>query len=284
MRVKVKRSGTIFIGVTVFLGVAAANTGNNLLYMLVSAMLSLMLVSGISSLLNIRGIEVYLIPPFEVFAGRRATFRVILRKRGKLPSFLIRISSGIDEKLLPFLNGKGREETLDFLFPERGLVKRVSLELSSDFPLGMFTRVRSITVDVNLVVFPFPLKTTLPLKSSDTLREGSSAVSLTSAGYEDLKSVRDYRGEPMKLVHWKLSAKRDKLLVKEMMGEKREPVVLKMDMVEGDLETKLSKLTYLTIRLIDEGYPVGLELKDKRIPPKGGNHQKHLILRELALY
>ncbi|MDQ7037815.1 MAG: DUF58 domain-containing protein, partial [Aquificota bacterium] len=94
MKVKIKRSGSVFIGVTVFLGVAAANTGNNLLYILVSSMLSVMLVSGLSSLLNLRGIKITLIPPPRVFAGRRTTFRIILRKEGILPSFLIRVSSG----------------------------------------------------------------------------------------------------------------------------------------------------------------------------------------------
>ncbi|RLJ70985.1 uncharacterized protein (DUF58 family) [Hydrogenivirga caldilitoris] len=284
MKVKVKRSGAIFIGITVFLGVAAANTGNNLLYILVSSMLALMLTSGISSIINLKNIEVRLIPPPEIYAHRRASFRVIARKSSVIPSFLIRVSSGIDETLFPIVDRRERETHLGFLFEKRGRVDRVRLTLSSDFPLGMFVRSMDISLDVPIVVFPAPIVTSLRILSSGSSMEGHSPYPFLTKGYEELKSIREYAGEPIKLIHWKLSAKKDELLVREMLDEEKEPVVLTLDMVEGDIETRLSKLAYLTIELIRLGYPVGLKLGDKEVPPERGNLQKLHILRELALY
>ncbi len=284
MRVKIKRSGSIFIGATVFLGVAAANTGNNLLYIIVSSMLALMFVSGITSILNIRGIEVRLVPPQEVFSNRRAKFRIVLMKKSLFPSFLIKVSSSVESALFPIVDRSFREGFLDFLFHKRGYVKSISIRVSSDFPLGMFVRYIDLEVKVDLVVFPEPISVRIPYTGSNVTREGSSSKLTLVKGYEELKGVRDYLGDPMKLIHWKLSAKKGKLMVRDMLAEEKEPIVLSLDMVEGDLETKISKLAYLTIKLIGDGYPVGLKLGDKDIPPERGDRQKLIILKELALY
>ena len=284
MKVKVKRSGAVFIGVTVFLGVAAANTGNNLLYMIVSSMLALMLVSGTSSILNLKGLRLKLIPPSEVFANRRAKFRIVLYKEKFFPSFLIRVSSESDEVLLPIVDRSLREEFLELRFPKRGVHRKVRLTLSSDFPLGMFIRQTDIEVDTELIVFPEPVPTDIPKAGKSFKEEGQSELPSKTKGYEELRSIKPYGGEPMKLIHWKLSAKKDELMVKELLQEEKEPVVLRFESIKGSVEEKLSKLAYLTIKLIDMGYPVGLVIGDKEIPPRRGNKQKLLILEELALY
>lgn len=284
MKVKVRRSGIVFIGATVFLGVAAANTGNNLLYLVVSSMLSLMLVSGFLSILNITGIEIKVVPPLEVFAGRKARLRVLVRKRLRLPSFLIRVRSSVDETIFPLVDRRWREGNIELVFPRRGRWDRVKLDVSSDFPLGMFVRSTEVEAETYLIVFPEPLPTDAHLPHLETSKEGSSPKAFMVKGYEEFVGIKDYAGEPMKLVHWKLTAKRGKITVKEMLSEDREPVILSLDTVEGDLETKLSKLTYLTLRLIGEGYAVGIKLGEKEIPPEKGDLQKINILREIALY
>jgi hypothetical protein len=40
---------------------------------------------------------------------------------------------------------------------------------------------------------------------------------------------------PVKLIHWKLSAKVGKLYVKDFLAEESPPVVLSLDMVDGGL-------------------------------------------------
>ena len=285
MRVKVRRSGSVFIGVTVFLGVAAANTGNNLLYILVSALLSIMLVSGMVSLINLRGIRLTLIPPPRVFAGSPATFRVILRKRGPFPSFLIRVSSGTDSCLFTIVDSRPREGRIEITFARRGRVGSVTLTVMSDFPLGMFVRSYEAEVGLNLVVFPRPLPS--PLRFEETKesadREGRS-VSAYTKGYDEVRDIREYSGEPMKLIHWKVTAKVGDLMIKETVSETKRPVILSLESVEGDLETRISRITYLAMKLIAEGYPVGLRIGDREIPPGSGEDHLVRILSELATY
>ncbi len=284
MKVKVKRSGGLFIAITILLGVAATNTGNNLLYMVVSSLLSLMLVSGIVSLVNIKGLKVRVIPPPEVYAGRRSAFRVVVSKDGKLPSFLVTISSDLDRCLIPVVNDSDSECTLSFEFPKRGHVNALKLTISSDFPLGVFIRSMEVEVPVMLTVFPKPIPASPALPAGGSRSKGLADKPSLSRGYEELRNLKDYAGEPMKLIHWKLSAKRGKLIVKEMSGEQRKRVVLSLDMVEGNLEEKLSKLTYLTVWLMENNFAVGLRLKGKEVPPGWGETHKRILLRELALY
>ena len=77
------RDGWWCLGAALGLGFAAINTGNNLLYLLVSMLLGLIIVSGVLSEQSIRRVRVEPVLPDELFAGRVALVgaRVANRKR-----------------------------------------------------------------------------------------------------------------------------------------------------------------------------------------------------------
>ena len=66
----VTRAGLIYIMLTVALGIAALQSGNNLLYVVVAALLSAILVSGIASAVVLRELELDIHVPEHVFAGK----------------------------------------------------------------------------------------------------------------------------------------------------------------------------------------------------------------------
>jgi len=89
---EVTKAGVVYVLVTLVIGIAALNTGNNLLYIVVSAMLSAILVSGVVSAIVLRGLELDVRLPEHVFAGRPVVGRIALRNsRRFLPSFSIRV-------------------------------------------------------------------------------------------------------------------------------------------------------------------------------------------------
>ncbi len=89
---EVTKVGVVYVLVTLVIGIAALNTGNNLLYIVVAAMLAAILVSGAVSALVLRGLELEVRLPEHVFAGRPVVGRVLLRNpRRFLPSFSIRV-------------------------------------------------------------------------------------------------------------------------------------------------------------------------------------------------
>jgi len=96
---EVTKAGVIYVLVTLVIGIAALNTGNNLLYIVVAAMLAAILVSGIISALMLRGLALEVSVPDHVFAGRAVPGRVVLANpRRFLPSFSIRVVPAGREK------------------------------------------------------------------------------------------------------------------------------------------------------------------------------------------
>jgi len=90
----VTRAGIVYVVVTVVIAIAALNTGNNLLYIVVAAMLAAILVSGVASAWVLRWLELDVRLPEHVFAGRRVSGHIVLRNpRRLLPSFSIRVVS-----------------------------------------------------------------------------------------------------------------------------------------------------------------------------------------------
>jgi uncharacterized protein (DUF58 family) len=91
---EVTRAGIAYVAVVLLIGVAALNTGNNLLYIVVAAMLSAILVSGIASAMVLRHLQLDVRLPEHVFAGRQMLARILLRNgRRWLPSFSVNVVS-----------------------------------------------------------------------------------------------------------------------------------------------------------------------------------------------
>ena len=90
----VTRVGIVYVAIVLVIGVAALNTGNNLLYIVVAAMLAAILISGFASAIVLRGLELDVRLPEHVFAGRAMLGRIVLRNpRRWLPSFSVNVVS-----------------------------------------------------------------------------------------------------------------------------------------------------------------------------------------------
>lgn len=112
---EVTRAGVVYVLVTLVIGIAALNTGNNLLYIVVAAMLAAILVSGVVSALVLRGLELDVRLPEHVFAGRAVVGRIVLRNtRRLLPSFSIRVVPARRERKM---RRQWRWEPTTFAFP-----------------------------------------------------------------------------------------------------------------------------------------------------------------------
>ncbi len=283
-RVKINKAGSIFISITILLGVSAINTGNNLLYLIVSALLSFMLLSGVAALYNLRGLELKLIPPKEVFAQKRENFRVILINRYKFPKFLLTLESMDGQVTVPVLL-KSTEVPLPMIFNERGPINKVIITIKTDFPVGLFTRYYQQEVETDFVVFPKPIPWDIKIFLNQGKEKQEYTETMTNLrGYDEIAGVKDYHNEPMKLVSWKATAKTGRLMSKEVYASAQSPIVLKLEELDGDLELRISKATFATIKLLESNYPVGLKLEDQYIAPATGEIQKSKILKALALF
>ena len=69
-KLKFTREGKYYLGITLGVGFAAINTGNNLLYLLLGMLLSLIVVSGVMSDLSLRRLTVTRRLPVRAQVGR----------------------------------------------------------------------------------------------------------------------------------------------------------------------------------------------------------------------
>ncbi len=88
----VTKEGMAYLALTLIIGIAALNTGNNLLFLVVAAMMAAILVSGIASALVLRGLKLEVSLPAHIFAGRSVGTRLSLRNaRLFLPAFSVNV-------------------------------------------------------------------------------------------------------------------------------------------------------------------------------------------------
>lgn len=269
------------------MGFAAVNTGNNLLFLVVSSLLGFMAVSGFLGWVNIRKIKVALVFPDEIYAGKDVFVTVRLENRKKvMHSFLLRVDAFGKSLRFPLLE-KGSQDSgaLTVVFRERGETVPVNVVLSSPFPINFFTRISTLSVDTLCIVFPTPRECAL-LDGPGQRDARGEAFSFRRGSGGDIAKIRDYTGsEPMKLIHWRLSARHEGLKVKELTAPSETPLVVDIHSLPGaSLEENLSYGTCLINKAVRAGRPVGLRLGTRFVRPDlTRTHRLHL-LTELALY
>jgi len=285
-KVSINFGGKVYIGFTLLVGFAAVNTGNNILYILLSFLLSLMGVSGFLSRYNLRGLKVKLLPPGEVWAKREAPFEVVVYNSKRLPSFLITArEEGIKLQTSFVMVEKFSRRRVGLTFPKRGLYKLKQLTVTSEFPFGLFRRSWIVPLEGEVLVYPQPKRVKLPVISSKRVRKSGFIQFKGSAGGSTVEGLKEYAGEGLRLVHWKSFARLRRLYTKRLGEEETaKEVEIKIENLPGkDLEEKISQATYLVLKFHRMGYAVGLRYRDKYIPPEGGTLHLKKLLRFLAL-
>jgi uncharacterized protein (DUF58 family) len=273
-------------------GFAAVSTGNNLLYLLEAMLLGLVVVSGLLSEMSMRGLRMALRVPDEVFAGTPALFAVlIVNDKRRLPSYSLALSApghGEIARYLPRLRaGEERLIAWETTFPSRGRERLPRLRVTTRFPFGLFAKSAPIAVDAEIIVYP--ALRALPAELQRRT-QGTVFTSSRRAGRgHGLRDLREYRaGDDPRLIHWRLSAKRRALVVREL----EEETTLDARLVltgRGEREAErreeaLSEAAALTRALLRAG--AGVALVGPGIDIAGGRGHQHerRILTALALY
>lgn len=113
---EITREGMAYLGVALIIGIAALNTTNNLLFIVLAAMLAAIVVSGFASAAVLRGLELDVSLPEIAFAGKPIVAQVKLQNPRKwIPAFSVRVAAHLhrNKKKKP-----GWEwQRTDFFFP-----------------------------------------------------------------------------------------------------------------------------------------------------------------------
>ena len=164
------RHGKIYTAVTLGVGIAAVNTGNNLLFLMLGLMLGLILVSGILSEITLRGLSVQRGLPETAAAGTvfPAELRVANTKRFA-SSFAVELRDEIDG--VPFRRrcfflrvapGEDRAIAYRCEIDRRGTARFGGTLISTRFPFGLFEKQRFIPLEAAVIVLPQNIPVPMP--------------------------------------------------------------------------------------------------------------------------
>lgn len=269
------------------MGFAAVNTGNNLLFLIVSSLLGFMAVSGCLGWLNLRNLGVTVILPDEIYDGKDVFVTVRLANRKSfLSAFLLRVEiSGEVARFSLVERGCVESDAVTLTFHGRGSKLLEKATISSPFPINFFVRRRSVPVFAPFTVFPSP-RECLSHDGVGKKDARGEAFSRRKGFGGEISAIRDYTGsDPLKLIHWRLSARQGELKVKEMTASSEDPLIIDvLSLPGGGLEENLSCAAYLVNRAVRANRQVGLKFGFRVVRPDLTRTHRLRLLTELAVY
>ncbi|MGH9699110.1 MAG: DUF58 domain-containing protein [Candidatus Acidiferrales bacterium] len=251
---RLTREGVIYLGAVFILVLAAVNTGNNLLFMILACSLAGILISGVLSRVVLTGVDLKFDLPEHIFAGQPVLAEMELRNEKQLwPSFSLRVVGDLkkgagDARILtravffPYIPRlSATRQKVELLFSRRGIYRQDSFGIRTRFPFGFFEKTREVQSRMEIVVYPQvqpadQFYEVLPLLS------GEIASHFRGRGHE-LHSLREYLpADNARFVDWKVSAKTGRLMVREFAREDERRVMLILDPFLGAPRAELGVL------------------------------------------
>ncbi|MFT5837176.1 MAG: hypothetical protein ACI9ZV_000680 [Candidatus Azotimanducaceae bacterium] len=227
-KTKLTITGWMLIIVALGIGSAAYNTSSNILFMTLSLLLSSLVLSGILSLINFQKLSWTLKAPEHLQVGEVGMAEVALRNGKRIfPSMSIAFQVGSSAEPagrrldLRHAVSAGESASLEWTFvPERRGRFAVSLYgVESKFPFGFL--LKGIGDVVEESVFVWPARVDYDFTFYTDGRRFQAGVSRRRAGAgSDLLNLRAYeRGDPPRLIHWKATARMNKLMIRQLAQE-----------------------------------------------------------------
>jgi uncharacterized protein (DUF58 family) len=255
--------GAIMLGLIVIVGFSAWNTGNNLLFLVLSFLVASMVVGFIAGGICLKKLDVKMRFPETIFAGEETSILVSIHNRKRLLSSYsvvaeVRgnerkesIAAADLRKLLPrfvaerLAKAPVVRRTLDYfaylprkqvteskvphIFPTRGRFLIKDFELSTKFPFAFFRHRRRLSArETELIVLP----KVEPLGSEidDMPLEAGQLISQKRGSGQDLLSLRDYQpNDDLRRVDWKATARSRGLIVREFAAEDDRKITVVLD-------------------------------------------------------
>jgi len=234
-RLRVTREGKYFIAMTFGLGLAAINTGNNLIYLAFGLLISLLALSGVLSEASLRQLTVVRRLPTRAQVDRPHLVEIeVFNHKRRTPSYAIEVED--------LREGQPADKRCFFLkiSPEaaqiaayrrvptkRGLERHVGMRVATRFPFGLFEKSREVSAPGEIVVYPAVDTVHLgPHRGRDEL--GDRAAMMRGRG-DDIVTVRPMRdGDDPRDIYWKKSTQPTQRVLRERSTPGRQEVSLRL--------------------------------------------------------
>src|SRR6202035_4349241 len=203
MEYKITREGWIYIGGIIIVALAALNTGNNLLFLILASLIAIILMSGILSSITLSGVEMRLDLPEHIFAGQQVRANIQLQNdKHTLPSFSLRVEAVKPKDApavamletpvyFPYLPKRDRvQQTVPMTFMRRGVHRQDAFRIVTRFPFGFLQKSRRLDLKTEAVVYPSVAPTDELVETLPGLH--GALESLSKGRGQDLYALRGY--------------------------------------------------------------------------------------------
>lgn len=274
------KQGMLFALILFLMLTGSINYGLSLGFALTFLLAGMSLVSIFHAFANLEQLRIEPGKVAPVFAGEPARFSVHL-ENGARVRHDIGLRAGGTESFHDV--GTGKAAVAEFTLPttKRGLLAPGRFTLFTLYPLGLFRAWAYAELTMPCLVYPSPA---VPFAHSPESDSNTGATPYP--GYEDFSGLRVYRpGDSPRHIAWKSFARGRELQVKEF-DEFRGGGALWLDWgsLDGDVETRLSKLVRMALDAHSAGRRFGLRLPRQTIPLGIGEQHKLRVLEALALF
>ncbi len=258
IRTSVTVEGLLFIVFLIIIGFAAWNNSNNLLYLVLSAMLAFLIAANLIGRISLADVSIQLRFPDHIFTGEPANISVTLQNHKRfMPSYSLMVEAlaeGEDEgeigrrgegasgapspprpvapslfsasssglgKLAYFVLAPARSsarQRIEHTFKVRGRYPITGFRIATKFPAGFFKKWKRIDATGEILVYPKPQ----PLDDfyhALPMLAGRIESHARGSG-DDLYAIRRYHpSDHMRYIDWKATAKSMAMMVREHMRE-----------------------------------------------------------------
>jgi uncharacterized protein (DUF58 family) len=287
------------VALTLGVGFAAVNTGNNLLFLILGMMLALIVGSGILSEISLRALTVTRRVPTRIFAGQPTLISTSVHNaKQRISSFSVEVEDlvadrSLDKKcyFLKVLPSRTQQASYRHTFAQRGRYVLTGFALSTQFPFSLFRKTRYAAAEQPLVVYP-RLHAVQPGAGAHPGGEEQRDARWSRRG--EFFALREHReGDDQRDVCWRKSAQLRRLMIRQHEQPAGRRVTICFDnAVDADplspddvdrRERAVSEAASLAAHYIQRGYAVALVTRSAVI--KEGTGELHLdrLLHALAL-
>jgi uncharacterized protein (DUF58 family) len=235
-KLKFTREGKYYLGITLGVGFAAINTGNNLLYLLLGMLLSLIVVSGVMSDLSLRNLTVTRRLPVRAQVGRAHLVEIeVYNHKKRVPSYAIevedlRAGQPADKRcfFLKISPSSAQVAAYRRTPGRRGRDRHTGFRIATRFPFGLFEKSREVEADGELIIYPAVDPVRLPLEEAGH-KAGGTAANGRGSGDETFALRPMRQGDDPRDIYWRKSTMQNQLVLRERGRETRPDCRLVID-------------------------------------------------------
>ena len=240
--IRLTSEGTRFLLFTLGIGIAAINTGNNLFYLLLAMMLSLIIISGLLSEHSLRRLEFRRHLPDLITVNEPTTATLsVTNRNAHIPSFSLHLldvveSNDVDRGLSIRHLPPQRSELLSYplVATKRGWTKLDGIRAQTLFPFGLFLKRALYPMDSQILVGP-QIKPMAVRFVDDLIAQGHSQSLPRRGQGTELHNLRLYQqGDDSRAIHWMSTARTSQLIVRETEAEDQRRLTVMLSTVAPD--------------------------------------------------